>query len=149
MSQYDALWEYIKKQNQKEMRLTFMEIENMIHTPINHSFLTYKKELIPYGYQVKKISLKEKWILFEKIAQENLLLQNIDRIHTTELGKIRIQRNAQFNENEDVISWCKNIILNQKAEIKKEGKNWYVTLFPYEITINSCSYTIITVHKIH
>ena len=27
--------------------------------PIDHSFLTYKKELIEYGYKVGKISMKE------------------------------------------------------------------------------------------
>ncbi len=66
MSQYDALWEYIKDQNQEEIRLTFLEIEEIIHSPMNHSFLKYKKDLLAYGYSVKKISLKEKWVLFQK-----------------------------------------------------------------------------------
>ncbi len=66
MSQYDALWKYIKEQNQDEIRLTFFEIEEIIHLPMKHSFLTYKKDLLAYGYNVKKISLKEKWVLFQK-----------------------------------------------------------------------------------
>ncbi len=66
MSQYDALWKYIKEQNQDEIRLTFFEIEEIIHSPMKQSFLTYKKDLLAYGYNVKKISLKEKWVLFQK-----------------------------------------------------------------------------------
>jgi predicted neuraminidase len=54
MSQYDALWKYIKEQNQDEIRLTFFEIEEIIHSPMKHSFLTYKKDLLAYGYNVKK-----------------------------------------------------------------------------------------------
>ena len=33
--------------------------------PIDHSFLTYKKELDEYGFKVGKISMKEKTISFE------------------------------------------------------------------------------------
>ena len=66
MSQYDALWKYIKEQNQDEIRLTFFEIEEIIQSPMKHCFLTYKKDLLAYGYNVKKISLKEKWVLFQK-----------------------------------------------------------------------------------
>ena len=35
-------------------------------TPIDHSFLTYKKELIEYGYKVGKISMKEQTVEFIK-----------------------------------------------------------------------------------
>lgn len=66
MSQYDVLWKYIKEQNQDEIRLTFFEIEEIIHSLMKNSFLTYKKDLLAYGYNVKKISLKEKWVLFQK-----------------------------------------------------------------------------------
>lgn len=76
----------------------------------------------------------------------NELLTNVNKIHTTELGVIRIQKNAHLSENEDVISWCKAIVMNPKAEIVRKGKNWYVKLSPYEITLNAYSYTIITVH---
>lgn len=34
---------------------------------INHSFLTYKKELKNYGYEVSKISMKEKTVTFNKV----------------------------------------------------------------------------------
>jgi hypothetical protein len=35
---------------------------------IDHSFLNYKKELTEYGYQVGKISLKGKTVIFNKIV---------------------------------------------------------------------------------
>ena len=38
-----------------EMRkLTFEEIESIAGIPIDHSFLSYKKELLEYGFRVKK-----------------------------------------------------------------------------------------------
>lgn len=33
---------------------------------MDHLFLTYKKELLEYGYEVKKISMREKKIVFSK-----------------------------------------------------------------------------------
>ena len=46
--------------------MTFAEIEKIAGLPIDHSFLTYKKELPAYGFEVKKISMKEQKVLFEK-----------------------------------------------------------------------------------
>lgn len=56
-----------KKENQS-FKLTFDEIKAIVGIPIDHSFLTYKKELMNYGYQVGKISMKEKTVVFNKIA---------------------------------------------------------------------------------
>jgi len=67
MSKYKALWEYAKKSGNQSFRLTFDEIKNIIGIDIDHSFLTYKKELVEYGYQVGKISMKEKTVVFKKI----------------------------------------------------------------------------------
>lgn len=66
MSKYNPLWETISKRNEDDFKLSFDEVEMILGFPIDHSFLTFKKELITYGYQVKKISMKEKWILFTK-----------------------------------------------------------------------------------
>lgn len=60
MSKYEPLWNYIKNNNKDSYKLTYDEIENILGFPIDHSFLTYKKELISYGYEVTKISMKEK-----------------------------------------------------------------------------------------
>lgn len=67
MSKYNLLWEYVKKSGSQTLRLSFDEIQNIANIPLDHSFLTYKKELTEYGYQVGKISMKEKTVIFNKI----------------------------------------------------------------------------------
>ena len=47
---------------------------------------------------------------------ENELLENLDRLHTTELGVIRIKKNLSLNI-ENVIEWCKERISLSNAEI--------------------------------
>lgn len=66
MSKYQPLWDYIQKQNQLEVLLSFQDIEKILGFPIDHSFLTYKKELLECGYCVKKISLKEQNVLIHQ-----------------------------------------------------------------------------------
>ena len=67
MSKYEPLWEWIKANGKDSFKLTFAEIEKIAGLPTDHSFLTYKKELLEYGWQVKKIHMKEKCVDFEKI----------------------------------------------------------------------------------
>ena len=66
MSKYNALWEYVKNSGKQSLKLTFDEIQNIAGVPIDHSFLNFKKELTNYGYRVRKISMKEKSVSFEK-----------------------------------------------------------------------------------
>lgn len=66
MSKYNALWEYVKNSGKQSLKLIFDEIQNIAGVPIDHSFLNFKKELTNYGYQVGKISMKEKTVSFEK-----------------------------------------------------------------------------------
>lgn len=68
MSKYNLLWEYVGKNGSPSFQMTFEEIQNITGIPIDHSFLRYKKELIEYGYQVGKISMKEQTIIFHKIS---------------------------------------------------------------------------------
>ncbi|HFL2572001.1 TPA: hypothetical protein ACG3GO_002939 [Clostridioides difficile] len=68
MSKYSSLWEYAKKNNSQSFKLTFEEIKDIAGIEIDHSFLKYKKELNEHGYQVGKISLKEKTVIFDKIG---------------------------------------------------------------------------------
>jgi len=50
----------------------------------------------------------------------NDLIKSMDKIHTTELGIIRIKRNLELN-TEKVVNWCKQKI--KKADnIYKKGK---------------------------
>lgn len=51
MSKYDSLWVYIGKCGEREITLTYDEIAKICGVPIDHSFLTYKKELGCYGYR--------------------------------------------------------------------------------------------------
>jgi hypothetical protein len=67
MSKYNTLWEYVQKNGGQSLKLSFNEIKNIAGIEIEHSFLNYKKELFQYGYQVGKISLKDKTIVFQKI----------------------------------------------------------------------------------
>lgn len=66
MSKYLKLWEYIKEQSSDTFKLTYDEIETIAGVPLDHSFLKYKKELLEYGWQVKKIHMKEKSVEFIK-----------------------------------------------------------------------------------
>jgi hypothetical protein len=61
------------------------------------------------------------------MKKNNDLLNNFEKIHSTELGILRIKRNLDL-EIKDVV-------------------NWYVSFENYIITINAYSYTIITAHK--
>ena len=66
MSKYDMLWKYVSETSSNTVNLTYAEIEKIAGIPIDHSFLTYKKELIEYGYRVGKISMKEQTVEFIK-----------------------------------------------------------------------------------
>ena len=77
----------------------------------------------------------------------DILLSNIDKIHTTEMGIDRIKKNLKLN-TDDVVEFCKNKILDKNCNIYKQGKNWYCEIENIKITINSYSYTIITAHLI-
>lgn len=67
MSKYKLLWYWIKENGTDSFKLTYNEIEKIAGLSIDHSFLTYKKELLEYGYRVVKISMKEQTVAFEKV----------------------------------------------------------------------------------
>lgn len=67
MSKYDALWKHIAARGEDTLKLSFTQIGEIAGLPIDHSFLRYKKELLEYGYEVGKISLKEQTVIFRKI----------------------------------------------------------------------------------
>lgn len=57
----------MQKKESQSLKLTFDENKDIAGIPIDHSFLKYKKELMEYGYQVGKISMKEQTVVFNKI----------------------------------------------------------------------------------
>ena len=74
MSKYGHLWMYIdlifRRTNREKIELSFNQIKDATGFEIDHSFLTYKKELLDYGYKVEKIKLKDKKIIFSKINND-------------------------------------------------------------------------------
>ena len=74
------------------------------------------------------------------------LIKNIDKLHTTEMGVERINRNLGLT-NCDAVEWCRSKIMDKRAIIGRQGKNWYAQIDGYIITVNASSYTIITAHK--
>lgn len=81
------------------------------------------------------------------IDSKEILIQNIDKVHTTELGIDRIKRNLKL-DTDDVVLYCKNKVMDKNCNIYNEGKNWYCEIDNIRITINSYSYTIITAHLV-
>ena len=79
------------------------------------------------------------------MESKEILLSNIDKLHTTEMGIDRIKRNLKIN-TENVVKYCKEKILDNNCNIYKQGKNWYCEVDNIIITVNSYSYTIITEH---
>ncbi len=75
-----------------------------------------------------------------------LLVANLDKVHTTEMGDHRIRKNLSIEDIEDVIEWCKLKIISAHDVVRK-GKNWYVHADDIVITIHACSFTIITAHR--
>ncbi len=70
MSKYEPLWEYLRKNNRDNYILSYEEIRDILGFEIDHSFLTYKKELKDYGYEVGKISMKKRKILFYRMDKK-------------------------------------------------------------------------------
>lgn len=74
-----------------------------------------------------------------------ILVDNIDKIHTTEMGIDRIKRNLKLDDV-DVVGYCKDLIMDEACLIYRQGKNWYCEIANIKITVNAYSYTIITAH---
>lgn len=78
----------------------------------------------------------------------------IDRVHTTKLGIERIKKNLGLssipnqsfrNEEQEVIQYCKEQL--KKANVERNGKNWYASTDTEIYTINAYNHCIITAHK--
>ena len=76
----------------------------------------------------------------------NDLIESIAMLHTTEMGAKRIKRNLELADD-DAVAWCRSKIMDKNTLIKRYGKNWYVHIDDYVITVNASSYTIITAHR--
>lgn len=81
----------------------------------------------------------------DKMQSKDILIENIDKIHTTEMGAGRISKNLGISG--DVVEYCKEKILKKECIAERKGKNYYVNIDDCIITMNASSYTIITAHK--
>lgn len=68
------------------------------------------------------------------MEDKKILLDNIDKIHTTEMGIDRIKRNLKI-DTADVVEYCKNKVLDKNCNIYKQGKNWYCEVENIKIII--------------
>lgn len=80
-----------------------------------------------------------------EMQPKDIVIKNIDKIHTTEMGVGRISKNLGISG--DVVEICKGKILKKESTVKREGKNYYVDIDDCIITVNASSFTIITAHK--
>ena len=76
----------------------------------------------------------------------NELLKDIDKLHTTVRGVVRIKKNLDIDD--DAVEYCRALILDPRAENKRNGKNWYVSVEGVIVTVNAYSCTIITAHRV-
>ena len=76
---------------------------------------------------------------------KKVLIENIKKIHTTEMGVGRIQKNLGIAD--EPVGYCISKLKQENTVVKKEGKNYYVDVDDCIITINSTSFTIITAHE--
>lgn len=84
--------------------------------------------------------------IFDDSCSSELLLSNLDQLHTTDLGAEHIRKNLRL-DTDDVVDWCRGIIKAANANITRKGKNWYIAVDSCEITVNTHSYTVITAHR--
>ena len=56
------------------------------------------------------------------MEDKKVLFDNIDKIHTTDMGIDRIKRNLKI-DSADVVEYCKNKISDNNCNIYKKGKN--------------------------
>ncbi len=75
------------------------------------------------------------------------LIQNIDKVHTTELGEKRIAKNLKISQ-ENIVEFCIDKITDEKSEVEVKGKNYYIINGSIKLTVNRSSFTIITAHLI-
>ncbi len=120
MSKYDKLWAYVQSIGKPSLTLSFDEIQAVTGFLPDHSFLTYKKELVNYGYTVDKISLKNKTVVFRVIPKNKVL---VIYVH----GKGGNIKEAEHYKN--IFGCCDVLGLDYKSETPWDAENEFPTLF--------------------
>lgn len=70
MGKYQRLWEYVSQCGGECLELSFDEAAQIAGVPMDHSFLNEKKALLPLGYRVEKISMKNQTVRFLRQEQK-------------------------------------------------------------------------------
>ena len=70
MSKYDTLWAWIAGKGEDTLILTYEQIGEIAGVPIDHSFLRAKKELTALGYEVVRISMKDRTVRVRRMKEE-------------------------------------------------------------------------------
>lgn len=81
------------------------------------------------------------------MTEKQQLLNNINKLHTTALGLIRIKNNLKL-KTDNIVDFCKNKIKNKDCIVYKKGKNYYAKIDDIVLTINSFNFTIITAKEL-
>ena len=76
------------------------------------------------------------------------LLAGLDKIHTTDLGVVRVRRNLGLDATVDVVAHCKDVIKDADTTVMRKGKNFYATSRTAIITVNASKWSIITAHRV-
>ena len=121
-----------------------IELTEVIKNKIKNLDLSKYKESMQ---SLIRKDIKNIYSNLENLQDKKILFDNIDKIHTTEIGIDRIRKNLKI-DTKDVVVYCKNKVMDKNCNIYKQGKNWYCEVDNIKITINSYSYTIITAHII-
>lgn len=64
MSKYRPLWQYLSTQSGDRLTMSFDDVAQITGFAFDHAFLTFKKELPPYGWRFEKLSLKNRTVSF-------------------------------------------------------------------------------------
>ena len=142
---FNSFEELINYQYKKHLELlnTFNITDEEIEKIIITEFTKPKENSTAHEYLEHVINSKQ---LIDKKRVFNL--NNIKKIHTTELGNKRIKKNLKI-ANVDIINYLKEIIKSDECIIYKKGKNYYCETADIIITINSYNFCVITAHRVN
>ncbi len=139
----EAEGELLDKTNETE-NIRWMKKEELKQIVDNYP----ERVFLMHVNALRKYFLKNPQCYFKRQnADKQVLLDNLNKLHTTELGADRIKKNLKL-DIEDIVTYCKKLVLDEKSNIYKQGKNWYCQVDNVLLTINAQSYTIITAHEV-
>lgn len=80
---------------------------------------------------------------------ETNLVNNLNKLQLPDLVEEKVRDNIfgwKISTN-DIIDWCKNIIINENATIQEDESNYYIKLNNYGTVIRKNDYNIIVIKE--